>query len=324
MMQVRRRVALSRRDDRRPHLAAEGGRRITVVAVVFATVLLGAGPASFAQARMDRMKELQPRLDSANTDGDRLRVECEIAYLWLGIGCADRSDRGRFEEEAKRILEEYRSVANYWAYQDIRITYAQIQPWAKQEAMLLDVIEYDPRLIEVPRRGNRAYWVNRLKQGAVGAYLNGAASDACGADGRLQRLRVSEEAEKLARRMSRTDEGRRCLPLVSWWRETLLADEGAKVAAPRLLPPQTRAHASDVPGKAAARTKAPDEARVVPDRRSIARGGDAYESVEYVGTQETARQVSGDRDGQWYLAVVGAMFIVGGMIYWRKMRGART
>lgn len=302
---------------------------ICMSVVSFAWCIVSLGQDVGSKSRAEQVSALESRIIRAPSLAEKIEMERTMAYLWLGVGCSDPADASRFTAEAGRILKKYSDVAYHYSYLDIKITYAQLLPSKERDALLWDVIAVDPREILAPAGENTAKCVNRLKQGAIWAYLNAAAGDAVTAKADVQARRVREEAEKLSARLNETEEGRRCAPLVGWWRDTLLADRPGSVRIPAVAPPP--------PSKWDAVAEAPQTAPVVPatqpvvvavapaTRPEIQR---TFDSVECFGTVTVdatplpppARQANWS---PWVLGGAGIVLLMAGLaLVWRGRRTA--
>lgn len=320
--------------QRRRHLCIGRKRCVTLcihllpfcrtVLVILSMCILGQIDPVFAKTslgRGERMTLLRSRIETQSSLPEKIELEHELAYLWLGVGCDNPSDTEAFVAETERILRVYKEVGYHYSYLDLQVTYAQLRPAAERETLLWEVITFDPREIQTPAAGNSAKLVNRLKQGAIWAYLNAAAGDAVSAKRDVQASRFREEAEKLSRRLKETEEGRRCLPLVSWWRDTVLADKPMSVPVPVVdAPPPSKwdiSVAAPEPDEPA--TQAVEVADVPSTQPSDWRDKRTYDSVEYIGTVTVAEREFEEYPWlPWGLGGAGVITLAAGLaLLWR-------
>jgi hypothetical protein len=300
------------------------------VLLVVSMCILGMMSPVFGQTsptRDERISLLRSRIKAMSSLSEKIELERTLAYLWLGIGCDDPADNEAFIAEAERILKKYRDVGYHYSYLDLKVTYAQLRPAAEREALLWEVILFDPREIQLSAAASSARSVNRLKQGAIWAYLNAAAGDAVSAKPDVQARRFREEAEKLSARLKETEEGRRCEPLASWWRDTLLADKPMNVPVPVLdAPPPSKWHVAPATEPAEPATKPasiPELPSTGPTDKRFQR---TFDSVEYIGTVTVAEPASSG--STWLPLALGSAGVVtlatGLVLVWRKSSGAKT
>ena len=265
------------------------GWRSAIASLVCLTVSYSAsGQATRTASMSQQVSRLRARIANMGTAAEKIEGERALAYLWLGQGATGSADTSQFVAEAERILREYKHISYHYSYQDVKISCAQFLPANKRDVLLWEVITSDPCEMQPPAGGNHARWVDRLKQGAIWAYLNGASSDAVAAKPDVQRRRFKEEARKLVARLSETEEGRRCIPLAEWWRDVVVADREMNITAPVLVPPppskweRVADRAVEVVAEPASRPVGVAlNTSTRPVRLEIKR---SFDSVEYVGT----------------------------------------
>jgi hypothetical protein len=293
--------------------------------------VLGASDESGAQASPSRQKQLtllQRRIAGSTSDAEKLELEHTVAWLWLGQGCNDPSDTKRFCREVERIFGEYPSMSRHFFVLDLKVTYAQLMPRDRSEAMLWEVISCDPAEIQPPEGRQHADAVNRLKQGAIWAYLNDRIADATTAEPAVQKQRAREETARLSERLKQSDEGRRCIPLANWWRDTISAEKPRSVRAPVLaaLPPSKWDRVSQ---KTESVTRPTEEASVA-SPEPLAPPKDirlqqTFDKVECLGTVAPANTSNG-KHGEvphasslpWVLGSIGLVVLGAGLVQLKR------
>ncbi len=290
-------------------------RMFALIVSLFLLMPSGAAFGQTALTRDDRISALREQIAATESPAEKIQLERTLAYLWLGIGCDAQPDNPRFVAEAERILEEYQHADYHYSYLDVKVTYAQLQPAETRESLLWEVIVFDPRDIQFPADVCPTRSVNRLKQGAIWAHLDGATAGVRGAERDVERRRIREVVDTLTARLNETEEGRRCLPLVSWWATVALAEEPMNVPIPVLDAPPPSKWADEMAAKESEPAPAIElptleESDPVPEPPAAAlepawARSRSFDSVEYTGTVTIAEPTPESRNSMWIPWLLG-------------------
>lgn len=196
----------------------------------------------------------------ANPDSpDAIMLEHLVAELYRGQYCEEPIDMNAWRDQLDRTISTYTkgSVTSVFLL-EMMVTYAQFiggdDPDRSAE-LLMQVIKTPPEEIVVPQGHiwssmGKEVSVNRLKQGAVWALLNGRTGSVATEKDEVKRNAVLEQAyQELVNDMSATPEGRRCLPLAKWWYEVSTSNNLSKVSKPRLEPIAPSTGPTEIPVK---------------------------------------------------------------------------
>ncbi len=191
---------------------------------------------SSVAGREQQIRTIRKQIKNAQPH-EQIELEHRLASLWLGEGCAEPADLQQFQIQVKRILDAYPQVDTHYAYLDLKITYAQLQPAEQQEHLLWQVIRIPPEHIRPPKGRDARRAVNRIKQSAIFALLNHRMAGSIRADRPELLKKMAIENDRIMVELGQFEEGIRCTPLAQWYHDVVIAERDEPVPMPELAPP---------------------------------------------------------------------------------------
>ena len=179
------------------------------------------------ESRNEKVSEIRSWLADHPDSSDRILLDHLLAELHRGQYCNESMDIDAWKAQLKYVAKTYDLIKRQNIYLlEMYVTYAQTifhsQPEESERIFKL-IVETPVDNVEVPSSyiwsslGKRVA-VNRVKQGAIWAWLNGKLGTAATSTDRQKKKEVCDQAyQSLHKWMSTTEEGKRCLPLAKWW-----------------------------------------------------------------------------------------------------------
>lgn len=195
------------------------------------------------ESRVEKISKIKSWLVDHPESTDRILLDYLLAELHRGQYCNESMDIDAWKAQLKYVAKTYDLVKRQNIYLlEMFVTYAQTifasQP-EESERLFKLIVETPVDNIEVPSSyiwaslGKRVA-VNRVKQGAIWAWLNGKLGAAATSTDRQKKKEVCDQAyQSLHKWMSTTEEGKRCLPLAKWWCD--VATDSPHVKTPKMM-----------------------------------------------------------------------------------------
>ena len=302
--------------------------KLILVVAVFGLVRTNAlaGNSVSTDTWREDIKRLRREIDNTDTLNVKIEKEHELAYAWLDYG----GSRGRFKQEAARILKTYTKASKHYYYLDVQITYGQLLSLEQGEKILMGVINLSPEQFQYSEDQNPVEAFNRIKQSAIWAYLNGRIAKVQAAKPDVLNPIIRKEAEKLAKTLEETREGRRCIPLVTWWKDAGVADKPGSTSYPELkrpnIPkPKKKPVSSTLKDTKDTSVSLADKEEEIPDspprkpKSTMPSTQRDYDSVITLGTVKVPENTESEPDDNniwvWILGVAGIVLVAAGLLW---------